>query len=235
MIKEAIKNDNVITYFQPIINLQNNEIEKYETLVRIIDNERVVSPFEFLEISKKTSLYFDITKIVIQKTISTALKYPQYRFSINLSMSDILNDSLINELFNLFEKNIRVAHRIDIELLETENLNDIHKVKLFIERVHSYGSLVLIDDFGSGYSNFAYFSELDIDIVKIDGSIINKITHDDRKYHMLESIVRFCEGMDLKMVAEFVDNEEIVKILKDLGVNYAQGFYFYKPLKEPLS
>jgi len=235
MLKKAIKEDNLVTYFQPIINLKTNNIEKYESLVRIIDNGKVIPPYKFLEIAQKTQIYHQLTKIVIQKTIETAKIYEQFRFSINLSMSDILNDYLISDLFKIFEQNPTIASRIDIELLESEYLTDISKVKKFIDRLHSFGSLVLIDDFGSGYSNFAYFADLDIDIVKIDGSIINEIAISERKLHMLQSISMFCKGMNLKMVAEFVDNEDIVKILKNLDIDYAQGYYYSQPLKTPVS
>ncbi len=234
LVKKALKHDGVVPYFQPIINLRTGKIEKYEALVRIIDADDVISPYRFLDISKKTSLYQDITRAVIEKTIQTALQYPQYRFSINLSMSDILNEPLIEELFELFEHHISVANRIDIELLETENLTDLSSVKDFIDRLHSFGSLVLIDDFGSGYSNFSYFSELEIDIVKIDGSIINEIATNKRKLHMLESIAMFCKGMNLKIVAEFVDNAEIVSLLQGLEIDYAQGYYYAPPLPKPL-
>jgi EAL domain-containing protein (putative c-di-GMP-specific phosphodiesterase class I) len=172
--------------------------------------------------------------VVIEKTIKTAKMYPQYRFSINLSMNDIQNEPLVDTLFELFEKDISVASRIDIELLETEFLEDLEKVKIFIDRLHSFGSCVLLDDFGSGYSNFSYFSELEIDIVKIDGSIINEIATNTRKYHMLQSISQFCKGMHLRMVAEFVDTKEIVTLLEELGIDYAQGFYFAKPAPKPL-
>jgi diguanylate cyclase (GGDEF)-like protein len=233
-LRKALQEDRVIIYFQPIVSLKSNMVEKYEVLVRIIEQDRILLPFEFLDIAKKTILYQEITQVVIEKTMKTAALYPQYRFSINLSMDDIQNESLIKNLFALFEKNIAVASRIDIELLETEYLEDIQKVKNFIDRIHSFGSLVLLDDYGSGFSNFSYFSDLEIDIVKIDGSIINEIAVNKRKLHMLEAIAQFCKGMDLKNVAEFVDNAEIEKILKKLQIDYAQGYYYSKPIPKPL-
>ncbi len=234
LIKKALKNDDVVIYFQPIMNLRTKTIEKYEALVRIIDGDDVIPPFEFLEIAQKTSLYQQITKTVIEKTIEAAIRYPQYRFSINLSMQDILNEALIEELFMLFERNLTIAGRIDIELLETEAIDDRKVIKNFIERIHSYGSLILVDDFGSGYSNFSYFAEMEIDIIKIDGSIINEIVINKRKRHMLESIIKFAKGMHLKIVAEFVDDIEIVYILQELDVDYIQGYLLSPPLPEPI-
>jgi EAL domain-containing protein (putative c-di-GMP-specific phosphodiesterase class I) len=234
-IKSAIEDDRIVPFFQPIINLKTSKIEKYEALVRLkLDEETYLSPFVFLDISKKSSYYHTITKIMIEKTIQTAKEFPQYRFSINISMSDILNTKLIETLFKIFSQNPQEASRIDIELLESENLQDIESVQKFIKRLHSFGSKILIDDFGTGYSNFSYFSDLDIDIIKIDGSIIKEIEKDKRKLHMLKSIHKFSNGMDMKNVAEFVESKEIAMTLDEIGIDYAQGYYFSEPLKRPL-
>jgi len=234
LVKKALKNDDVVIFFQPIMNLYTKTIEKFEVLVRIIDEGEVIPPLKFLDVAQKTSLYQQITKTVIEKTIQAAITYPQYRFSINLAMTDILNEPLMDELFGLFEQNIAVAGKIDIELLETEGIEDMKLIKDFIDRIHSFGSLVLVDDFGSGYSNFAYFAEMEIDIIKIDGSIINEIVTNKRKRHMLESIVKFAKGMHLKIVAEFVDDIEIVKILQELDIDYIQGYLISPPRPKPL-
>ena len=232
-VKKAIEHNHVTVFFQPIVNLKTMEVEKFESLVRIVEDDKVYTPFHFLDIVKKTHLYQSITHIVVEKTFHAAAKFPQHRFSINLSVSDILNDDLVEEIFTLFQKHILVANRIDVELLESEELYAHDKVKSFIDRVHSFGSLILIDDFGSGYSNFAYFADFEIDIIKIDGSIIQEITTNKRKRHMLESITMFAKSLNLKIVAEFVDDAEIVKILKELDIEFAQGYYFSPPLPEP--
>ncbi len=234
-VKNAIKDGRIVPYFQPIVNLKNMKIEKYEALVRLIKEDgSVLSPYFFLDISKKSPYYHEITKIMIQKTMEVAKDFEQYRFSINFSMQDIIDEEIVSILFNTFNKNREVAKRIDIELLESENLNDISAVQKFIDKVHSYGSLVLIDDFGSGYSNFAYFSSLEIDMAKIDGSIVKEVATNKKQKYMLKSIKNFSSGMGIKNVAEFVETKEIVEILKEAGVEYAQGYYFSAPLPEPL-
>jgi len=236
MIKSAIADDRVIPYFQPIINLQTSKIEKYEALVRIrLEDGTILSPFKFLEISKKSSDYHEITKIMINKIIQTAKEFPEYRFSLNISMLDILNEQLITMLFDCFEKNRDTVSRVDIELLESEFLEDTKKVQEFIEKLHSYGSKILIDDFGSGYSNFSYFSNLEIDIVKIDGSIVSEIINDHTKLHILKTIHQFTNGMNKTNIAEYVENREIALILKEIGIKYAQGYYFSQPLPRPLN
>ena len=234
IIKEALIEDRIVPFFQPIINLQTLKIEKYEALVRLkLKDGTFLPPFKFLEIAQKSSQYNEITKVMIDKTIKIAQKYDKYRFSLNVSMRDISNKNIRDILFYALE-NKSADSKIDIELLESENLTDMQIVKEFITKVHSLGSKILIDDFGSGYSNFAYFSELDIDIVKIDGSIVKEIAKNERQFHMLKSIQEFANGMDMITVSEFVETKEIAQKLKDNGSIYAQGYYFSKPLEQPL-
>jgi len=236
-IKEALEENRVVPYFQPIVNLQTMKIEKYEALVRIVlPSHEVLSPYYFLPIAAKTQYYYEITKRMIAQTMKVAKEFGEYRFSINFSMNDIINPEITDALFRLFDTNLDVASRIDIELLETEiMLVDDSRISAFIEKVHSYGSKILIDDFGTGYSNFSYFSSLDIDVIKIDASIVKEITTDARKLHMLKSIHNFTSGMDMTNVAEFVETKEVALLLKEIGIEYAQGYLFSKPVPQPLA
>ena len=234
-IKNALKDDRIVPYFQPIIDLQQSKIIKYEALVRLkLEDGKILSPFMFLEISKKSNLYHEITKVMIIKVLETAKKYPQYRFSLNLSMIDIADTNFLKMFFDTFSSNLEIVKQIDIELLESEHLENLELVKEFIDKVHKMGCNILLDDFGTGYSNFSYFSTLDIDIVKIDASIVKEITTNKRKYHMLKSIKQFANGLNMKTISEFVENKEIAVALKEMGAAYAQGYYFSAPLEKPL-
>ena len=236
LIKDAIKNDNIIPYFQPIVNLQTMKIEKYEALVRLINTQGdVLTPYHFLGIASKTEYYQDITRIMVQKTMDVATRYPDKRFSLNISMQDLSSDYIEDVLFGVLDSDLETASRIDIELLESEHLTDIKVVQNFIKRIHSYGSQVLIDDFGSGYSNFSYLSSLDVNIIKIDGSIVKEITSDEKKLHILKSIHQLTSGMQMKNVAEFIETKEKAMLLKENGIEYGQGYYFSQPLASPLA
>lgn len=234
-IKTAIKDDRIVPFFQPIINLKTSKVEKYEALVRLkLEDGTFLQPYKFVDISKKSSYYHYITKTMIEKTLKIAQEFPQYRFSINISMIDILDDKLTHMLFETLNANPDVANRLDIELVESENLQNLQVTQNFITKLHVFGSKILIDDFGTGYSNFSYFSNLDIDLVKIDGSIVNEIETNNKKLHMLTSIHKFSNGMNMKSIAEFVETREVALLLKEIGVEYAQGYYFSKPLERPL-
>ena len=236
MVKSALLEDRIVPYFQGIVNLKTLKIEKYEALVRLIlPSGEVLSPYAFLDIVSKTHYYYEITEVMIRKTMEVAKDFPQQRFSINFSMKDIINKNITTTLFRLFDRDKERAKRIDIELLETELVVvDDSRISDFITKVHGYGSKVLIDDFGTGYSNFSYLSDLDVDILKIDASITKEIITDPRKLHILKSIHNFTTGMDMQNVAEFVETKEVALLLKEIGVEYAQGYYFCKPIPKPL-
>jgi len=236
MVKSALAEDRIVPYFQGIVNLQTLKIEKYEALVRLIlPSGEVLSPYFFLDTVSKTHYYYEITEVMIRKTMEVAKSYPQQRFSINFSMKDIINENITNTLFKLFDADRETAKRVDIELLETELvIVDDNRISDFITKVHAYGSKVLIDDFGTGYSNFSYLSELDVDILKIDASITKEIVSNPRKLHILRTIHNFTSGMNMQNVAEFVETKEVALLLQKIGVEYAQGYYFSKPLPEPL-
>jgi len=236
MVKSALKEGRIIPYFQGIVNLQTLKIEKYEALVRLLlPSGEVLPPYAFLDVISKTHYYYEISEVMIKKTIEVAKIYPELRFSINLSMKDITNTQIIKSLFELFDADKETAKRIDIELLETEliTVND-NCINNFIKKVHSYGSKILLDDFGTGYSNFAYLSDLDVDILKIDGSIIKEINTNPRQLHILQTIRNFTSGMGMLNVAEFVETKEIALLLQETGIEYAQGYLFSKPLPKPL-
>ena len=148
-------------------------------------------------------------------------------------MQDINNDIFIRDIFHEFDKDLDTTSRIDIELLESENMYDKEKIIHFITKLNSYGVKILIDDFGTGYSNFSYFSDFDINYLKIDGSITKEITTNPKKLHIFKSIFNFSQGMKIDNIAEFVENKEIFEKLKEIGVKYAQGYYIAKPKPLP--
>ncbi|WP_133121137.1 EAL domain-containing protein, partial [Malaciobacter halophilus] len=131
-------------------------------------------------------------------------------------------------LFEMIEK-YNINERLTIELLESEELNHFEIIDKFIKRLKKYQVQIAIDDFGSGYSNFAYIIKLDIDYLKIDSSLIENIHKDKQALKIVKSIISFAKQLDIKVVAEKVHNQEIYNILTDLKVDYLQGYYISKP------
>lgn len=228
IIKTSIVEDNIVMFFQPLVDLKTKEIIKYEALVRIKDKDEYISPYLFLELSKKVRLYTQITHAVIAKSIET-VQERNIDISINLSIEDILHKETYDFILETLRKNITIASKITFELLESEKINDFNALKEFIKTVKAFGVQIAIDDFGSGYSNYNYLLELDIDILKIDGSMIKNISKSKNNQLVVKSIIEFAKLANIKTVAEFVSSQEIEKVVLELGVDYGQGFYYSAP------
>lgn len=227
-IKDAIKEDRITMFFQPIVNNKDNSINKYETLIRLIDRDgNVITPFHFLEIAKKAKLYKKLTKIVIKKSFE-AFKENNYEFSINITIDDIL-DEKINRYIVETLKEYEISKRVTFEIVESESIDDFEKIESFITEVKSFGCKISIDDFGTGYSNFEHLMRLQADYIKIDGSIIKEITTNKRSELITSVIVAFAKEMNIETIGEFVESKEINDKLIELGVNKSQGYYFDKP------
>jgi len=233
MIQYALKNGNVISYFQPIVDNQTKEIVKYESLVRLIDeNGKVVSPFYFLDTAKKSNYYTQITHTVLKHSFSV-LKLYGVSVSINLSALDIEQKSTRENILELLEEHKDFAHLIVFELLEDESVKEFKIIRQFITDVKKYGVRIAIDDFGAGYSNYERLLDYQPDILKIDGCLIRDIETSSYSLSVVKSIVTFAKEQNLQTIAEYIENEAIYNIVKDLGVDFSQGYYFDKP--EPIA
>jgi len=229
MVKIALDNYNIVSYFQPIINNKTKEIEKYESLVRLIDEkDNVLVPYDFLQIAKDSGYYNKITNRVLKNSFKI-LNEINTDISINLSILDIERDETRNMLFYLLEKYKSNAGKIIFELLEDERVKDFSIIKKFIRKVKKMGVKIAIDDFGSGYSSFERLLEFDPDIIKIDGSLVKNIETDTFSRNVIETIAIFSKKQNIKTVAEFVENETIFNILNEIGIDFSQGYYFGKP------
>lgn len=225
----AFKNDRLIPHFQPIVSLISGEIEKYEALARLVMQDgEIRSIVDYLGVVKESKYYPTLTRMMVQKSFE-AMKDLPHKFSINLSSDDITDYETVAMIETILESNPQIAQRVIFEILESEAMNDYQKVVDFIQMVKRYGCQIAIDDFGSGYSNFLHILSLDIDIIKIDGSLIRHLDTSSHAVLIVETIVGFAKKAGKKIVAEFVYNEAIHDIVKELGIECAQGYYTGKP------
>ncbi len=227
-IRNAIEKDRIVPYYQPIYNNTTHETDHYEVLMRLIDEDGTVfTPIYFLGIAKKANLYKSLTKIIIDKAFKN-FENSDLKFSINLSSEDILDKNtrqFIYEKLQIFPK----SHHVIFEIVESEGIENYDDVKEFINVTKSYGVKIAIDDFGTGFSNFHYLFKLDVDLIKIDGSIIQQINGERAATLVAETIVDFCRKMGIATVAEFVSDEEIFNKTNELGINYSQGYFVSHP------
>lgn len=227
-IRAAIENDRIVPFFQGIYDNKLHKITKYEVLMRLQEEDgSYLSPYYFLDQAKKTRLYEKLTKMMIHKSFEY-LKDFEVDFSINITKGDILSSSVKECLYENIKK-YQCAHRVILEIVESEGIENFGEITSFIHEVKKLGCRIAIDDFGTGYSNFAYLVKLEVDFIKIDGSLIKDIDTNETSAMTVETIILFAKKMGYGIVAEFVDRMSVQEKLQSLGVDYSQGYLFSKP------
>jgi diguanylate cyclase (GGDEF)-like protein len=229
-IHDAIEEDRIVPVFHPIVNCEG-EIVKYETLMRIKRKEggkiKLFSPYDFLDIAIKTNQYEKLTTIMIEKSFQ-AMQGKACDFSINLTFSNIQNKSMVMFIKSKIDA-YQLGDRLILEIVESEDIYNFEIVKTFVAYLRLLGVRFAIDDFGSGYSNYMHVFEVMPEFIKLDGSLIHSIDKDENAQKFVESIVLLANNLGIKTIAEFVHNERIFEITKELGIDEFQGSYFYKP------
>gem|GEM_PF-2548433 len=222
--------DGIIPFYQPIVD-RNRKVVRFEALVRLInlDTGEIITPYKFLKVAKSSRLYGEITKIMIRKVLCQFTNL-NYGVSLNLSVEDAENEEIRRFILKKL-KEFPDPSRVGFEIVEDEYAGNSEEVREFFRTLKKMGCKIYIDDFGSGYANFEYLIKLNADGVKIDGSLIKNILHDKGSEVTVKSVLNFTKEMGMESIGEFVENEEIFEKLKELGVDYFQGYYFSKPVR----
>ncbi len=227
-LSKAIISNNVKSYFQPIVDCKTLKIVKYETLVRLVYEDEVYSPIHFLGAARNAGLLTKITKIVFEQACEV-FSSNDLNFSVNITDHDLMEKDFSNTLDNFCKKYNILNNRVSLEILEEQSINKNVQAQKTIRELKELGFLLSIDDFGVEYSNFSQLKSLDIDSVKIDGSFIKDINLNQYSKYITQSILFYTKKINVKTVAEFVHSKEVFDEVKNLGINYAQGYYFGKP------
>jgi EAL domain-containing protein (putative c-di-GMP-specific phosphodiesterase class I) len=199
-------------------------------LLRMINKEgKIIPPNSFLPSIRHTQVYISLTAIVLQKAVDMLQKQDDVNLSINLDIQDILNEDILELLRLTFEGKQELADRVTIEILEHEEITNFEVISKSIAKLKAFGLSIALDDFGSGFANFRYMINLDIDILKIDGSIVKNVDKDKAAYNIIKAIVEFAKSMDMKIVAEQIETKEECDTIISLGVDYLQGYYLGRP------
>lgn len=227
-LKKTIAANRFELFYHPIHDSKTHAVVEYEALIRIVDEDGTIySPYAFLEIAKKSRLYHHITRFVIER-IFEQLQHTAHTYSINLSVEDILNREIQGLIYErLAETN--VGDRLIFELLESEGIENYEEISAFISYVKEYNCRIAIDDFGTGYSNFAHIMKLNVDFIKIDGSLIKRLDHDIGAQNIVRTITEFARRLNIQTVAEFVATKEIHDKCVEVGIEHLQGYYLSEP------
>ncbi|MCV6613933.1 MAG: EAL domain-containing protein, partial [Cellvibrionaceae bacterium] len=232
-VREAIEYKHLVLFTQAIHNNHSGQIDHHECLVRIReDNGDIIPPSKFLSIAKTTRLYPQITQAVIQLA-SDHFARQKGHFSINMSILDAANDETISALEQQLSKYPGLGQRLIIEIVEEEGIENHEQIADFISRLKDWGCKIAIDDFGTGYSNFDYLMKLNVDYIKIDGSIIHNIHEDNNAELVSDLIVKFAKQLNIKTIAEYVHSKEVFEKVKEMGIDYSQGYFIGRP--EPMT
>ena len=231
ILQEDLEDDKLLPFYQAIVDTKTKEILKYEALARIEDEDgNIISPFHFMQAAEVSGLQCSITRQMIQKSF-IYFEATSTQFSINITKLDFLENYLID-----FLTSKTITHNIDpknvtLEILEDIVIENSPDLVSQINHLASLGYVIAIDDFGVESSNMSKLSSLSADFVKIDGSFIKDIYTNKTHLHIVESIVHVAKSLGIKIIAEYVHNEEVYKVMKELDVDYCQGYYFSEPKK----
>ena len=233
-IQKAIAEGRFVPWFQPILDLSDNKIHHYEALARMHDVDgKIILPGAFIDIAEEMGLVTDIDRVIIEKTLMVQVELRKKgmtpSFSVNLSGKELGDEGLLAFLRSRITATGADPERLTFEITETAAIRELDKAVTFIRELRSLGCSFSLDDFGVGFTSFKYLKEMEVDYIKIDGSFIRKLHENKTDRLFVKAIADVAKGMGIKTTAEFVENEEIIRILREYGVDYAQGYFVGKP------
>lgn len=234
LINSALKDDLFTLFFQPVIRVSDGRTMHHEMLLRLqAPDGELIMPSRFIPIAERFGLMPQVDRWVVQSSLAALKKFPELKPFINLSGLSLGDEDLL--LF--IEKHINESgiepSRIGFEITETTAVKDMARAERWIHRLKRLGCRFALDDFGIGFSSFSYLRLLPVDYLKIDGSYIRDMDRNATHKSLVKAINAVAHALGKKTIAEFVENEEIMKSLGDLNVDFGQGFYLGRPIAAP--
>jgi diguanylate cyclase (GGDEF)-like protein len=234
-LKNATRENVWTVYLQPQVNVDSNEVQGLEALIRWFDGEKYIPPNEFIPLAEKNGLIVNIGDDVIQKVFGLMRdcrdkKNETLKFSINISAVEIFDPSFVKRMKGYIESYDINPENLTLELTETSILENVEEAQAVLTELRALNIAISIDDFGSGYTSLYYLSKLPIDEVKIDKSFIDNVLVNDKDRIMLGHFTNLCHDLGLRVVAEGVETKEQLEYVREIGCDLYQGYYFSKPM-----
>jgi PAS domain S-box-containing protein len=232
-IQEALTEDGFILYSQPIIDLHTGEIVQRELLIRMRDASapedpsRLIAPGDFLPVAEEFGVITEIDRWVIDHGIDIAAT--GLAVELNVSGRSISGPGLVDHIQGAIQRTGADPEKIVFEITETALVSDEPAAREFVENLHALGCRVALDDFGTGYGGFTYVKQLPVDFLKIDVEFVRDVQTNSASRNVIQAIVNLAAGFGLKTVGEGVEDEASLRLLRKLGVDYAQGFHVGRP------
>ena len=235
-LQRALKQQEFITYYQPIINLATEKISGFEALVRWRHPERgLISPLEFIPCMEETGLIVPVG-IMILKQACLQLKawhdlgWTELTMSVNLSVRQFACPNLVEDIDQVLLETAIDPNYLKMEITESAIMDNAQTAITVLEQLRSRHIQISIDDFGTGYSSLGYLHRFPVDNLKIDRSFVSQIQSDKRKYQVVDMIVSLSKQLQLSIIAEGIETTEQLQWLQNVGCEYGQGYLFSKPL-----
>jgi diguanylate cyclase (GGDEF)-like protein len=234
-LRLGLQEDRMLPFFQPIIDCKTGDIFAYESLARLVTPDgRTLSAGRFIDIIEKYGLSRDLDRAIVRKVIDANKAYmvinhsPQ-RLFINLSPQEIQSRGILGFAEELCDQLGVPPSSIVFEILERDAIGDMSHMGKFLSNLRKNGFAFALDDFGSGYNSFHYLRELHFEYVKIDGAFVRNIVDSKIDRILVSNLSRLCQDLGILTIAEFVETAEIMSVLKEIGIDYAQGFHLGMP------
>ncbi len=234
-LSSAIDNDNLLLYFQPQVDIENNSVIGVEALARWKHHEHgFIPPDEFIPLAEKTGLTRKLTRWVLDKALEECAfllsQGMEISVSVNLSSQNLHEPNFETRVKSLLAKHKVPPNFLMLELTETAVMLDPNHAQEVLTKLHEDGIRISIDDFGTGYSSLSYIKRLPLDEVKIDKSFIMDMVNDKDDSVIVDTTLHMSHNLGLRVVAEGVENEDTLNALREIGCDIAQGYYLTRPL-----
>ena len=237
---DCLANDEITLHYQPIINLENGDIYGFEALMRWFHPEKgFISPGVFIPIIEDNGLILEASKWAFRESCE-ALKriqgktgyHKSFNMSVNFSSSDFSSDDFLDNIYKTISETDVRAENIHLEITERLLINQPAQAKETLDMCRKAGMGISIDDFGTGYSSLSYLHAFPINTLKIDQSFVRDMHENESSQALVKSVIALGKNLDMSVIAEGVEQLEEAKLLKEMGCDYAQGYYFAKPASE---
>ena len=234
-LRASLREGRVVPYYQTIFDCKTGQPFAYETLARIKETDgKVLTAGAFIETIEKYGLGRELDRAIIEQALMAARlqldeKKAPFRLFINLSAQEIQGRGILGYAEQLCTELDIPPNIIVFEILERDAISDMTHMRKFLGDLRKKGFLFALDDFGSGYNSFHYLRELSFDYVKIDGAFVKNIVKSKVDSTLVRNLTRLCQELGILTIAEFVESEEILLALQEMGVDYAQGFHLGVP------
>jgi len=233
-ILDALANDRFALFLQPILNLATDRVSQYEALLRITsETGEIIMPGAFISAAERSGLIHEIDRWVVRRAIQLLSQWQRQGGGISLEVN--LSGMAFSDplLLPTIQRELTLTGvdptSLILEITETSAISDMTKAKEFVETLKQIGCRFALDDFGSGFASFLYLKHLPIDYLKIDGSFIQNLCHDRADQLVVRALVETARGLGRRTIAEFVEDASTMAMLREIGVDFAQGYHIGRP------